>query len=567
MDTYIKDKFFKNKKIIISVILIILAIGLTFLIINVFAATLPSSCPLGTDTTLSECQSCLDLTALPTTISAGNSSTLTLQVESKHNGVPNPSWTMDCSINNGVLSNTTLNNGSYNYSVSPISATTYTVNCTGVGGVPLTTTGSVTVTVVDTTDPTISFNPVSRSWANTNADVIVTASDASGISDIYYCWTTGVSCTPSTSFTNGSVLTKSSDGSWNLCIKAIDKFNNEKTQCSGRYQIDKTIPTVDSFSVDGNTSNFSTYDTSLTIDWSVSDSGGSNLLRVEVWRQTDGGSWSNVHQESISNSSNSGSWTNTVTCGHNYEYGIHVVDNADNVGQEVSPITANVQCNASPFATNLAVDPLDYCTYSLPTRLSWDFSDPDVGDVQEYYQIQADDNAFFLSPEVDSGKIHSVSDSYMASGFSYDIGTYHWRLKVWDDKGADSGWIPGPPFPTPSHKYPDPDFTWSPSSPSINEIVQLCAVQTGVCATNQSTCYNASNNPISCSGKTFLWTLPAEAEFATTSVANTENPEIKFTDSGDYEVILKITDDIGSCSQSHQIQATLPLPEWEETSP
>ena len=222
--------------------------------------------------------------------------------------------------------------------------------------------------------------------------------------------------------------------------------------------------------------------------------------------------------------------------------------------------------NQAPTATNLTVSALDYCTYSLPTRLSWNFSDPD-GDDQEYYQVQADDNASFSSPEADSEILHSVSNSYTASGLSYNIPTYHWRVKVWDDKGADSGWISGPSFPTPPHKYPYPDFTFSPSSPSIDEIAQLCAVQTGVCSTNPSTCYNAFNNPISCSGQTFLWTLPAEAEFATTSNASTENPEIKFTDSGDYMITLKITDDVGSCSITKPIQATLPLPEWEETTP
>jgi len=224
--------------------------------------------------------------------------------------------------------------------------------------------------------------------------------------------------------------------------------------------------------------------------------------------------------------------------------------------------------NQSPAATNLTVVPSDYCTYSLPTKFSWNFSDPDVGDVQEYYQVQIDNNFDFSSIYIDSGKIHSSSGSYVASGFLYNT-PYYWKVKVWDNIGADSGWIPGPSFTTPSHKYPAPEFTWSPSSPSANEIVQLCAVQTGVCPIDQSICYNSSNNPISCSGKTFLWTLPTGAEFASTSVASTKNPQIKFTDSGNYTVTLKITDNVigGSCTKTHQIQATLPLPEWEETTP
>jgi len=564
MDTHIKEKFSKKKKIIISVILIILGIGLTFLIINVFAATPPSSCPSGTDTILSECQSCLELTALPTTISAGNSSTLTLKVKSEHDGVLNPSWTIDCSINNGVLSNTTLNNGTYNYSVSPINTTTYTASCTGVGTNPAIIVDSAIVTVVDTTSPTISFNPASRLWANTNVNVAVTASDASGISDTYYCWTTGVPCAPGTSFVNGSTITQSANGDWTLYIKARDNFNNETTDHSGPYQIDKTLPTVDSFSVDGNISNFTTYDTSLAIDWLVSDTGGSSLSNVQVWRQTDGGGWSNIHQESISGSFSSGSWVNTVTCGHNYKYGIHVVDNANNMGEEASPITATVQCNQAPSAGNLTVTPLDYCTHSLPTSFSWDFSDPDIGDVQKYYQIQIDNNALFSSIEVDSGKVLSASELYApVFSFSYNT-TYYWRLMVWDNVepiGANSGWIFGSLFTTPLHRYPVPDFSPSPQNPSVDEVVEFG---------DDSKCYNIGGSEYFCkngSGISYEWdfdyiggfTLDSNYKGSATTTYGISQP---------YTIRLRITDDIGgTCFADETINVNFPLPEWGETTP
>jgi len=563
MNTNFREKFFKHKKITILIALIVLAIGLVLLITRVFAGTSPSDC-IGTDTEGRDCETCIDITASPSTISVGESSTLTLYLESRNNGVSEPTWTADCSINNGVLSNTTLSNGSYDYSVSPSNTIIYTASCSGIGG---TVTDNVTVTVVDTTNPTISFDPTSRSWDDTDVNVIVTASDTSGISAIYYCWTTGSSCTPSTSFTNGSTLTQSSNGSWNLCIKAIDNYNNETTQCSGRYQIDKTDPVVDSFSVDGHTSNFSTYDTSLTIAWSVSDSGGSSLSNVEIWRRTDGGSWSRVHSEAISGSSNSGSWTDTITCGHNYEYGIHVFDNAGNMGIESSTITATVQCNQAPTATNLTVTEGNYCGSPLYVLLTWQFSDPDIGDTQKAYQVQVDNNSDFSSPEVDSGKVYSSSEAYTASGFSYKT-TYYWRLGVWDDKDLQSDWISGPSFTTPQHIYPDPDFTWSPSSPSVDEIVQFCAVQeTDVCSENISTCYDINNNPISCSGKTFLWTLPLGVEFVEGSLTNTENPQMKFSSSDSYNIKLEITDDVGTCSITQQVGVTFPLPEWEESAP
>lgn len=149
MNTSFKKKLSKYKRIIISIVLMVLGVGLTFLVMNVFAGTPPSSCPLGTIATPSECESCLELTAFPPTISVGDSSTLTLKIESKHNGVPNPSWTMDCFIDHEVLLNTTLNNGNSFHSVSPINTTTYTARCTGVGQNPATTEGSVTVIVIN----------------------------------------------------------------------------------------------------------------------------------------------------------------------------------------------------------------------------------------------------------------------------------------------------------------------------------------------------------------------------------------------------------------------------------
>lgn len=368
MDINIREKFFSYKKTVVLIGLIALIVGSTFLIINVFAGTSPSAC-VGTNTQTRHCHTCIDITASPSTISAGESSTLTLYLESRNNGVPKPSWKADCSINNGVLPNRTLSNGSYNYSVSPSETTTYTATCSGVGG---TVTDTVTITII----------------------------------------------------------------------------------------------------------------------------------------------------------------------------------------------------NNAPTATNLTVTKGDYCGTSLYVFLSWQFSDPDPGDTQGAYQIQVDNNSNFSSPEVNSGKVYSSSETYTATGISYKT-TYYWRLSVWDNNGAQSSWISGPSFTTPLHIYPDPDFTWSPSSPSVDEIVQFCAVQeAGICPENVSTCYDINNNPISCSGKTFLWTLPEGVELVGTSTTNTtENPQMKFSSSDSYSIKLEITDDVATCGITKQVGVTFPLPEWEEAAP
>ncbi|MCG2687165.1 DUF2341 domain-containing protein, partial [Candidatus Parcubacteria bacterium] len=232
---------------------------------------------------------------------------------------------------------------------------TYYVRCQDNAGNYSTVISDSINIVLDADAPTINFNPTSRNWDDSNVSVIVTASDSSGVTYTRHCWTTSSSCDPGTSssstFTNGSAISQTTNGDWNLCIKARDGEGNWNSSpiCSGRYQIDKTDPTVNSFSVDTNTNSFTTEDTNLTVAWTVADTGGSGLDQVEVWRKTDSGSWSAVYTDtSASGSSDSGSWTDNVVCGSTYEYGIHVLDVANNLGEELTTITATVNCPVDP---------------------------------------------------------------------------------------------------------------------------------------------------------------------------------------------------------------------------
>jgi len=209
---------------------------------------------------------------------------------------------------------------------------------------------------------------------------------------------------------------------------------------------------------------------------------------------------------------------------------------------------------------------------ALGTSISfnWTYLDSD-GDPQQSYEIWVDGD-----PNFQGSKFNYIAD-VNATSYTLDLShdeegdwlsrlawdnTYWWKVRVKDTgSGKWSEWSDPNSFTMNSHANPDPDFTWSPSSPSAGEIVQLIA-DDGI---NQSVCYNSSDTPIPCIG-TFFWTLTG-ATFASTSNEYTKNPLIKFTDSGDYEITLKITDNVGFCTQPHQIQAAFPLPEWEETSP
>ncbi len=127
----------------------------------------------------------------------------------------------------------------------------------------------------DTTPPTIAFSPTSIAWTP-NPLVTVTASDTSGVAYVRHCWTTAASCdmatTTASTFTNGSQLSPSGDGAWNLCIRAEDTIGNWSASpvCSGLYQRDATAP-----SVSANNSSSGWYGSSPTITLSASDSGGS----------------------------------------------------------------------------------------------------------------------------------------------------------------------------------------------------------------------------------------------------------------------------------------------------
>jgi hypothetical protein len=248
------------------------------------------------------------------------------------------------------------------------------------------------------------------------------------------------------------------------------------------------------------------------------------------------------------------------------------------IGQAVADykVETSFVFNNPPIATNLTVALLDPCIYSLPTKLSWSFSDPD-GDARGAYWVQVDDNSDFSSLEINSDKVYSSSsEAYIASGLPYN-NTYYWRLMVWDDKGGNSDWIcpggicPGSPFDTPSHAWPCPDFSWSPPSPSAGEITQFCAVwEPGVCLEDKSTCYNTSGaipSP-SCFDKSFLWSFsPDTVEYATGTSPTSKNPRVKFLTQDSYTATLEITDDLGTCPIDWPVNVTFPLPEWQEVAP
>lgn len=198
---------------------------------------------------------------------------------------------------------------------------------------------------------------------------------------------------------------------------------------------------------------------------------------------------------------------------------------------------------SAPSASNLNMANGDYCSSpgAPPVFLNWAFSDPN-GETQASYRLQVDVNSSFASPIFDSGSVNSASNTNAPLGLSFGT-SYYWRLDVWNTSGLDSGWVNGSNFTT-QNRYPNPQFTWLPSSPSVSEAV------------------NFTNNTSNCSSCSYLW------NFGDGDATRSTNPTHTFTSPGPFTVSLSSTNGSGnSCSSTQTLNPVLQLPKWREISP
>jgi Leucine-rich repeat (LRR) protein len=94
-----------------------------------------------------------------------------------------------------------------------------------------------------------------------------------------------------------------------------------------------TAPTVQAFDVTPLDLNVGG---SFEIDYTVSDSSGSGLKQVELWRKDEQSDWQEIKRNELSgeNGPTSGSFTDSPSASGKYRYGLHVVDNAGNWNDE-----------------------------------------------------------------------------------------------------------------------------------------------------------------------------------------------------------------------------------------
>jgi hypothetical protein len=212
--------------------------------------------------------------------------------------------------------------------------------------------------------------------------------------------------------------------------------------------------------------------------------------------------------------------------------------------------------NLPPTAESLSVDVSSsyvICGETSGSRAKFSWTFVDQGDSQSAYQIQIDNNSNFSSPEVDTGKVLSSSQTFLLSRpfplLNWGT-TYYWRLRVWDSHDTPStNWIYGPFFTTPSHSYPTIDFSWNPQNPAVGEVVQF---------TDGSTVYGGATK------SSWYWTF----QNGNPSSSTNQNPTTTFTSTGPNSVTLKVTDSNGYwCESSQTVNLTYPLPTWKEIAP
>lgn len=263
-----------------------------------------------------------------------------------------------------------------------------------------------------------------------------------------------------------------------------------------------------------------------------------------------------------------------------------------------SPVNYKVKTtfdmNIRPTVSDMVAIRGDMCAIPPTYSFSWKFQDEDDGppaDKQIQYRIQIDSDNNWTNNNV-PGEIDLTFPTDIAQDLPQTkaielaknpaVGpdgstqlaynkTYRWRIKVWDNLGrlsSESAWFEGPvTFKTPTHISPTPSFKWKPETIIKDQQIQFCSVLNGTCLVDLSDCYNNDNDRVTCLGRaTFTWTLPPNTSPVGSTVAN---PIIKFGDSGNTSVSLRIkdNDNVGDCSTPKTFKITLPLPKWRENLP
>ena len=374
----------------------------------------------------------------------------------------------------------------------------------------------------------------------------------------------GVVATDSSGTTNYDVtsLTQGITYYWDICAS-----NNGFTSqtCTSTYSFTVSTLTVD-LTGNGQQSIYQSYP--LSLDASANTGGtatGTMNYTFYCNRQDTGTNVTSPYDAKFDDSNNNpetiSSLCNYTTAGTYYAKVI--VERGPWAAQDQVVITLT---NTPPTVSGLTVDPPSAALFcgNPQEHFSWTFSDQQDGNTQTAYELQVSSNSNFSSPEFDSGKVASssqqrfvsVSSSPSANQLAFNT-NYYWRVRVYDNADASSGWVNGSSFATPRHAWPSPAFTWSPSVPDAGDKVIF---------TDQTIFASGSTN------HSWSWAIP-NASYVDSTSSSSENPHVQFNSTNASTVVLTSTDDVGSCSTSstpsvgNTVNPRPPLPQFKEVQP
>ena len=427
---------------------------------------------------------------------------------------------------------------------------------------------------------------------------------------------------------NGPVWISGADDSENVADPWRVCSDGKDNDCDGDFDLDGSNPeaTCDNLaptvvisakdnqdnSIDDGAKVPDEYTDKITITSTTTENPiGLNTVKYhEVFYRIDEGTWNSVYRcddvaptdgkcdsDSSKNISSFSVEIGPFAPGVNIDYKSVATDTA------IYPNTGSAQASFSVINYNIpptvSVDPNseihpDYCKCGPGITVVWNFDDEDSGDSQSAYQIQIDDNSDFSTPEIDTEKIISSSNSYSTiSGSLAYAKTYYWRVKVWDTKDDQSDWQDKDTegnilqFSTPLHYWPTIDFTFSPENPERGIPVQFTNLsfyyKTDESSTVTGTFVQGSYNvslegaPQEVLDSTFAWDFDYCDYEGFTTESTEKDPTYYFLKpnsclySNTFTVALKVTDQDGyTCMATKNViigSGESKYPRWKEIAP
>ncbi len=297
------------------------------------------------------------------------------------------------------------------------------------------------------------------------------------------------------------------------------------------------------------------YAGSVTISWS--SAAGTTCTASGAWSGSKPSSGSQIFSNLTNVGTNTYSLSGTSITGQTQ---------SDSVAVNVLPPVPSVSNVITRVSNNT------YCLSGVHATIEGTTSDPANSTITGYeVQIDDDTNPLTGSPEWQSGTVITsipsgtlVSSSISGCSPSNPLcsmnwnRTYHSWMRVRNSYNQWSNWTQMNQFcngascnaatswDTPRHAFPDVDFIYLPSNPTVNDPVEF---------TDQTTFAPSSNS------RTWSWNFGGGIPGTATSQGPHNNT---YTSTGTYNATLNVSDDAGACSISKPVDVERALPSWIE---